>query len=310
MRMQLTIQRFLLTTLAIIFSVGFSAVTSAVEPQLKRIAYTSSVDQKERDYYLYLPKGYDPKGDKKWPVILFLHGNGERGNGKDELDYVLIHGPLYEAWIQKKDLPFIIISPQLHMFDMDKRGISYIDNRSTAQIPKRQIEGSPPREPHFATPHPMTGSPEHVDMSNIPPLLPQGWDKVETDLMHILASVQKGYRTDKNRLYLTGLSYGGFGVWWLASQHPSMFAAIAPVVGWGHPSYIAPIAQHQIPIWQFAGGRDQTVPVKYFYPALNRLEQLGHPNVRFTIHEDMGHDAWRRVYRSNDFYQWLLEQSR
>lgn len=70
-----------------------------------------------------------------WPILMFLHGNGERGNGKDELDYVLMHGPLYEAWIQKKDLPFIIVSPQLPMFDFDNKGIDYITNRSKKIYP-------------------------------------------------------------------------------------------------------------------------------------------------------------------------------
>ncbi|MEZ4931050.1 MAG: hypothetical protein R2788_02825 [Saprospiraceae bacterium] len=65
---------------------------------------TSKVDNKERDFFVYLPKGHDGVVDKKYPVMLFLHGNGERGNGKDELDYVLIHGPLYEASGFKKGI--------------------------------------------------------------------------------------------------------------------------------------------------------------------------------------------------------------
>lgn len=294
------------------YSSAATSTTSnaSAEPVLKRISYTSQADQKERDFFVYLPEGYATQPDKEWPVMLFLHGNGERGNGKEDLGYVLIHGPLYEAWIQKKDLPFIIVSPQLHMFGMDKRGISYIDNRSPSQIPRRLEQGTPPRAPYFATPQPMTGVSSQVDMSLIPPLLPEGWDKVEDDLLHIIDTVQNTFHTDKSRLYLTGMSYGGFGTWWFASQHPTLFAAIAPVVGWGHPSYIAPIAKHQIPVWQFAGGRDQTVPIQYFYPGLNRLEQLGHTHVRFTTHEDMGHDAWRRVYSSDDFYQWLLSHRR
>ncbi|WP_084005368.1 carboxylesterase family protein [Gilvimarinus polysaccharolyticus] len=293
---------------------GFSATSTTEtvngDAALERISYMSEIDKQERDFFVYLPQNYHTQPDKQWPVILFLHGNGERGDGKEDLDYVLIHGPLYEAWIQKKDLPFIIISPQLPMFGMDKRGISYIDNRSRSQIPQRQASGVPPRPPYFATPQPMTGVAAHTDMDAIPPKLPGGWDKVDNDLMTIIADVQKKFRTDISRLYLTGMSYGGYGTWWMASQHPTLFAAIAPVVGWGHPSYVAPIAKHQIPVWQFAGGRDSAVPIQYFYPALNRLEQLGHTHVRFTTHEDMGHDAWRRVYKSDDFYQWLLEQSR
>jgi predicted peptidase len=92
----------------------------------------------------------------------------------------------------------------------------------------------------------------------------------------------------------------------MASQYPKMFAAIVPVVGWGHPSLMPPIAQHQVPVWAFAGGRDQNIKIEHFYAGLNTLEQLGHNDVRFTVHEDMGHDTWTRVYASHDLYQWLL----
>jgi hypothetical protein len=54
-----------------------------------------------------------------WPVILFLHGGGERGDGKGDLDYGMRDGPLNEAWIRGRDLPFVIIGPQLPIFDMD-----------------------------------------------------------------------------------------------------------------------------------------------------------------------------------------------
>ncbi|SES65995.1 hypothetical protein [Thalassotalea agarivorans] len=69
---------------------------------------------------------------------------------------------------------------------------------------------------------------------------------------------------------------------------------------------MAPIAQHQIPVWAFAAGRDRAIDIRYFYPGLATLESLGHKDVRFTVHEDMGHDAWTRVYQSEDFYSWLL----
>ncbi|MDA7688021.1 hypothetical protein N8793_08175, partial [Pseudomonadales bacterium] len=87
--------------------------------QLVRLPYKSIVDDLERDYFLYLPNGYEEDKAKQWPVLVYLHGDGERGNGKEDLDYVLGYGPLYEAWIQKKDLPFIIIAPQNHMFGRD-----------------------------------------------------------------------------------------------------------------------------------------------------------------------------------------------
>lgn len=290
---------------------GCSHLPAANHPsneQLLRLPYVSSVDQLKRDYFVYLPRGYKTQADKKWPVILFLHGNGERGNGLDELDYVISHGPLYEAWIQKKDLPFIIISPQLHMFTMGK--VPYIANRTRAKIPLRLAEGAPAYEPFFATPQPMEAGEDIKDMSAVAPLLPVGWEQVEQDLLGLISHVQKSYRTDTRRLYLTGLSYGGFGTWFMASRHPELFAAAVPVVGWGHPDLMAPIAKASLPVWAFAGGRDTAVQKKFFYAGINKLEASGDSEVRFTVHEDLGHDAWKRIYASKDLYDWLLAHQR
>ncbi len=272
--------------------------------QLLRLSYTSQVDKQQHQYFVYLPRGYNSDTKKRWPLMLFLHGNGERGDGRDELDYVIKNGPLYEAWIQKKDLPFIIISPQLPMFGMEK--IPYIAARTRAEIPVRLAQGVPPRPARFPTPQPMSAGDIVSDMSTLKPLLPMGWEQVEADLLTMLDTVQKNYRTDSHRRYLTGLSYGGFGTWYMASKHPNMFAAIAPVVGWGHPDLMAPIAKANIPVWAFAGGRDTSVVKKYFYAGLNKLEQLGATEVRFTVEEDMNHDTWTRVYASDDLYSWLL----
>jgi predicted peptidase len=128
---------------------------------------------------------------------------------------------------------------------------------------------------------------------------------VERDLLNILKQVQTRYRTDLRRTYLTGLSYGGFGTWYMASRHPQLFAAIAPVVGWGHESLMAPIAKAGVPTWAFAAGRDEAVPISHFYAGIRALEAMG-SEVRFTVHEDMAHDAWKRIYAGDDLYSWLL----
>lgn len=280
-------------------------VSGCQNDRLERISYNSQVDGEERDFFLYLPNGYGSV-DKEWPVLLFLHGNGERGNGKDELDFVKIHGPLYEAWIQKRNLPFIIIAPQLHMFGMDEQ-TPYLADRDTSIIPKRLSEGVPPRPAVASGQGPLKGAtPEAPDYLT----LPNGWNLVEDDLVGILNHVQNNYRTDETRIYLSGISYGGFGVWHLASSHPELFAAINPIVGWGHPDLMEPIARHNIPVWAFASGRDAVIEPKYFYEGLNRLEELGHNEVRFTIHEDMAHDAWKRIYGGDDIYSWLLKQNK
>lgn len=303
-----------LTCLCIAVLVALTAACSHTTgmispPTLQRLDYTSALDQSERQFFVYLPTGYYSDPDRQWPVLMFLHGNGERGNGRDELGYVLNHGPLYEAWIQKKDLPFIMIVPQLPMFGMDEHA-DYLRDRKLSDIPQRMPGGVPARPARFATPQPMDGVAAPESMADVPITLPNGWDRIETDLISMLARVEREYQVDSRRLYLTGLSYGGFGTWYIASKHPERFAAIAPVVGWGHPDLMAPIAEARLPLWAFAAGRDPVVSIEHFYPGLNELETLGHPAVRFTNHEDMGHDAWVRVYQSDDLYQWLLEQKR
>ena len=127
--------------------------------------------------------------------------------------------------------------------------------------------------------------------------------------MDVLAIVLKNYKTDPNRVYLTGLSRGGFGTWAIASRHPDAFAAISPIVGWGYPSEMEPLAKVNMPVWCFAGGRDQSVELKYFYAGMNKLEGLGNTNFRFTIEEDMNHDVWTRVYSGEDIYNWFLQHS-
>jgi predicted peptidase len=274
------------------------------EARLVRQPYLSSTGD-ERDYFVYLPVGYDSAPERRWPVLLFLHGDGERGDGREDLDWVLVHGPLYEAWVQKRDLPFLIVAPQLPLFGREKT-VDYIRDRDASQIPRRLEEGVPPRPQEFPTPEPMTGATPDAALPTGPEGPPDGWPRREQDLLTILDQMEERYRTDPDRVYLTGLSYGGFGTWYLASRHPERFAAIAPVVGWGHPELMPPLARRKLPVWVFAGGRDPAVRVKHFFAGLNELEKLGHDAVRFTIHEDMGHDAWRRVYGGQDLYDWLL----
>jgi predicted peptidase len=275
------------------------------EARLVRQPYTSSTGE-PCDYFVYLPVGYDSTPERRWPVMLFLHGDGERGNAREDLDWVLVHGPLYEAWIQKRDLPFVILSPQLPLFGRDLT-VDYIRNRDREQIPRRLAVGVPPRPEEFPTPGPMLGATLDPDLPLGPEGPPDGWPQREQDLLSILDQALSLYRTDPNRVYLTGISYGGFGTWHLAAGHPERFAAIAPVVGWGHPELMGPLAARSMPVWVFAGGRDPAVPTRYFYAGLNELERLGHGEVRFTVHADSGHDAWRRVYAGRDLYDWFLE---
>jgi predicted peptidase len=282
-----------------------AAAIAQSEPRLLREPYFSEITGGERDYFVYLPRGFSSR--KEWPVLLYLHGNGERGDGKEELDFLLVHGPLNEAWIQKRDLPFVIVAPQLPMYEMGD--VPYIKNRRLEDIPRRQAEGTPARPDKFPSDHPMgshPGEPEDLPIEGPP----SGWNLHATELIGMVDTVIEKYRGDPRRVYLTGLSYGGFGVWWMASRYPERFAAANPVVGYAHPDLIDPIAKAAIPVWCFAGGRDSVVPVRNFYAGMNKLEQLSPAEVRFTVEEDMNHDVWSRVYAGEDIYRWLLSHSK
>jgi len=283
---------------------------AASPAQLLRSTQSSAATHSERDYFVYLPAGYADDPRRRWPVMLFLHGDGSRGDAKGELDYLLRNGPLYEAWVQKRDLPFIIIAPQLPTYGREAT-VEFLKKRTRQDIPVRLPDGVPERPQELATPEAMTGAIGEELPSASTGYGPElGWPELEVDLLALLDEALQTRRGDPTRVYLTGLSYGGFGTWYLASKHPERFAAIVPIVGYGHPELMPAIAAAKLPVWCFAGGRDGSVRAKNFYAGLQRLEALGAPELRFTIVADMGHDVWARVYAGRDVYAWLLAHTR
>lgn len=195
------------------------------------------------DYLLFLPEGYDGNS-RRWPLILFLHGSGQRG---DNLELVKEHG-VAKIVEQRPDLPFIVVSPQC------------------------------PAE---------------------------GWWASEV-LAALLDEIEKNYRVDPKRIYLTGLSMGGFGTWQLAADQPHRFAAIAPICGRGNPLLTHRIAH--LPIWVFHGAKDKIVPLSNSRDMVRSLRKHG-ATPRFTIYRDAAHDSWTRTYENPRLYEWLLSHS-
>jgi predicted peptidase len=133
----------------------------------------------------------------------------------------------------------------------------------------------------------------------------RGWN---ADVLYaLLQDSMQRYRVDKDRVYLTGLSMGGYGTWALAAAHPETFAAIAPVCGGGNPADAAKLKH--LPIWVFHGARDTTVPLRRSEEMVEALKAAG-GNPKFTVYPEAGHDSWTETYRHPEFYQWLLEQRR
>ena len=120
----------------------------------------------------------------------------------------------------------------------------------------------------------------------------------------ILAAVQKEYNVDPKRVYLTGLSMGGFGTWSLAAKDPDRWAALAPICGGGDPKQAGAIKG--VPCWCFHGDADDAVPVAYSRDMVRALWAAGgHPN--YTEYPGVGHNSWDRAYGTDYLYEWLLK---
>lgn len=123
----------------------------------------------------------------------------------------------------------------------------------------------------------------------------------------ILAEVEKTYRTDKDRVVLTGISMGGFGAWALAAADPDRWAAVVPISGGGDPGTAAKLAH--LPIWCFHGAADRIVPADESRRMIGALEKSA-GNPLYTEFAATGHNVWDAAYGSNELLTWLLAQRR
>jgi predicted peptidase len=121
----------------------------------------------------------------------------------------------------------------------------------------------------------------------------------------LLNHVIKTYQVDTQRVYLTGLSMGGYGSWSMAAAYPERFAAVVPICGGGNPATAEKIKG--IPIWVFHGEKDTVVPFSQSERMVKALEEVG-GKVKFTRYPEAGHDAWSETYRNPRLYEWLLQQ--
>lgn len=194
------------------------------------------------NYLLFLPESYGQE-EKHWPLMLFLHGAGERG---DDLQLVKKHGPPKIAEKQK-DFPFIVVSPQ---------------------CPKDQW-----------------------------------WNDNLDVLINLLDDIVAKYDVDRDRIYLTGLSMGGYGSWALGSKYPDRFAAVAPICGGG--MRIMASGFKDVPVWAFHGAKDKVVPLEESEEMVAAINARG-GDAKLTVYPDAGHDSWSETYDNQEFYDWLL----
>lgn len=131
-------------------------------------------------------------------------------------------------------------------------------------------------------------------------------------LLALLDVIQRDYDVDPRRVYLTGLSMGGFGAWSLGLRHAERFAALAPVCGGGRLADIAAAATRtpgdlaRLAVWAFHGAKDRVVPLDESERMIEGLRQQGVKDARLTVYPEIGHDAWTPAYGNPELYAWFL----
>ena len=228
---------FLLITLA-----GFAQEQKIVDlPE----AQAGKLKRMNKQFILDLPKAYD--GKKELPLIIFLHGSGERGT---DIKKVGVHG-IPKIAKKTEGFKFIGVSPQCLRAEKAR------------------------------------------------------W--LTEDLDILLDYVLKTYKVDKKKIYLTGLSMGGYGTWAWAAKRPDVFAAAAPICGGGNPADASKYGK--LPIWVFHGDKDRAVKIEKSQVMVDAIKKAG-GNIKFTVYPGVGHDSWTKTYDNPELYQWFLSHSK
>ena len=229
-------------------SLLFIVIYTSLFSQISEHTFDEKVEMPVKlDYLLHTPKGYQDS-KKEFPLIVFLHGAGERGT---DLSKVVTHGPL--QYIKAgSEINAVILAPQCP-------------------------------EDVYWQPH---------------------------EIAALVKKVIKENRIDSNRVYLTGLSMGGYGVWATGGEYPELFAALAPVCG----AIYRPIYRNishikNMPIWVFHGALDDVVLPENSNNMVKALKEAG-SDVKYTIYPFANHNSWTETYNNPEFYDWLLSQKK
>jgi predicted peptidase len=236
-------------------------------PETGFLPQTTTHAGRSHRYQIYVPADYATRTD--WPVILYLHGAGERGVDGLRPTQAGLGAAIRRA---PKRFPAIVVFPQV-------------------------------------------------------PVGTQ-WTGDQADLaLAALDLVLRDYKVDVDRVYLTGLSMGGHGTWYLAYRHPERFAAAAPICGWTQDleshGFMVPVVPVEVgpalpalarrlarlPLWLFHGDQDPVVPVqgsRAAFAALKAESTLAH----YTEYPGLNHNSWDVTYGSDAFVAWLFAQRR
>ena len=238
-------------------------------------------------YGEYLPPDYDAAAAS--PLLVFLHGSGESGDGSAEQLQLLANTAIpaaieFDGW--PNDRPFVVLAPQ-HQQPTDFSAYEDCD-----QVP---FSGS-----CYLTRQHELGNPSGGSVCFTP-----------VEVHDFIAYAVDAYDVDPSRIYLTGLSCGGYGTWeYLATYGDTQVAAAVPIAGEGRPAFqTAGCALGDVPIWAFHGLLDDVVNPAGSIEPIEGLQDCGAPDALLTTYDDADHDSWSRTYAAGadvDIYSWML----
>jgi predicted peptidase len=246
----------------------------ALREQLQKRVYSDEQGDK-LPYRLFVPPGYDRQA--QYPLILFLHGAGERGADNEAQ---LVHPEVlrFVGPEARKQQPCLLVAPQ---------------------CPAPESEADAPR-----------GDSRWTDVdwgATVPIRLTPEPAKPMRLVIALLEELEKEFNVDPSRRYVTGLSMGGYGTYDLLLRQPDRWAAAIAICGGGDVSKADRIAH--IPLWIFHGTADGAVPVARSRAMVAALKEAG-GSPRYTEYEGAGHNVWSRAYHEPELIDWLFSKQR
>lgn len=259
-----------LTLYFLVFLFTMNATAQTISPEVLEAfeEQTITYEGKDLPYRVLYPEDFDE--NKTYPLHLFLHGAGERGNDNESQ---LVHGSELFLEMNKK-YPAIVIFPQCPKEDYwADVAITRNDTQNVFSFPKE----------------------------------PQATWAMGAVLSLLDSTLEHNY-IDKDRVYLGGLSMGGMGTFELLNARPTTFAAATPICGAGYPANVASWAE-QTPAWIFHGEVDAVVPAIYSQLMVEALVQQG-ISPRFSLYPNVNHDSWTNAFAEPDFFSWVYSHSK
>ncbi len=240
--------------------VPFARAADAWEDAYEKKNY-EDVDGRRLPYRLLKPEKVEP--GKKYPLVLFLHGKGERGSDNEKQ---LAHGLCEFARPEnRRKHPCFVIAPQC-----------------------------PPDDRWVLTEH----------RERLHRMAEKPTDAIRLVLELFDRSVEE-MPVDKSRIYVTGLSMGGFATWDIICRRPNFFAAAMPICGGGDATQASKLIG--LPIWAFHGGSDSVVPPLCTSDMVEAIQCAG-GSPKMTIYSGVGHDSWTQTYADPKALDWLFSQ--